>query len=430
MLLHSLKTLCKASNIPTLKTVFYFTALNKKKIINDPIYGFITIHHDLVYDCIQLPEFQRLRRIKQLGLTSLVYPGAQHTRFQHVIGAMHLMHTAIKTLRTKDVSISQDEEVGVSLAILLHDIGHGPFSHSLENSILTNVHHEDISSELMHRINHTMSGKLDLAIAIFENKYHRPFLHQLVSSQLDMDRLDYLRRDSFYTGVSEGTVGIERIIQMLNVRNEHLIVDQKGIYSVEKFLMARRFMYWQVYLHKTSIAADCLLLGALRRAKELIAKGEVLFSSPFLHYFLSQDFTKSALKQDEVIRNFCELDDNDIISALKVWQYAKDTTLSQLCKMILQRNLLKIEISEIPFSENYSQTKKQEVARALGLDYAACDYFVATGQLSNKAYSADGNPLKIGMKDGTLRELSETSEIYNLTTNQKPQIKYFITSFK
>lgn len=430
MLLHRKKTPCKASNISTLKTAFYFTELNKKKIINDPIYGFITIHHDLVFDCIQLPEFQRLRRIKQLGLTSLVYPGAQHTRFQHVIGAMHLMYTAVKTLRTKDVEISQEEEVGVLLAILLHDIGHGPFSHSLENSILTNVHHEDISSELMYRINTKMNGKLDLAISIFENKYHRPFLHQLVSSQLDMDRLDYLRRDSFYTGVSEGTVGIERIIQMLNVKNEQLIVDQKGIYSVEKFLMARRFMYWQVYLHKTSIAADCILLGALSRAKELISNGKKLFSSPFLHYFLSQNFSKSALKEDEVIRNFCELDDNDIISALKVWQYAEDITLSQLCKMILQRDLLKIEISETPFTENYIQTKKIEVAHKLGIDHSDCDYFVTTGKLSNKAYSADGNPLKIGMKDGTLKELSETSEIYNLTTNQKTQIKYFITSFK
>lgn len=421
---------CKASNISTLKTVFYFTLLNKKKIINDPIYGFITIHHDLVFDCIQLPEFQRLRRIKQLGLTSLVYPGAQHTRFQHVIGAMHLMYTAIKSLRTKDVIISKDEEIGALLAILLHDIGHGPFSHSLEHSILTNVHHEDISSELMYRINSKMGGQLDLAIEIFENKYSRPFLHQLVSSQLDMDRLDYLRRDSFYTGVSEGTVGIERIIQMLNVKNEQLIVDQKGIYSVEKFLMARRFMYWQVYLHKTSIAADCILLGALQRAKELIANGKEIFASPFLKFFLTQNFTNSDLKRDEVISNFCDLDDNEIISALKVWQYTDDTTLSHLCKMILQRNLLRIEISETPYNEQYINERKQDVASKLGIDISECHYFVATGKLSNKAYSTDGNALKIGMKDGTLKELSETSEIYNLTNGQKPQIKYFITSVK
>jgi len=404
--------------------------LNKKKIINDPIYGFITIHHDLVFDCIQLPEFQRLRRIKQLGLTSLVYPGAQHTRFQHVIGAMHLMFTAVKSLRSKDVIISKEEEVGVLLAILLHDIGHGPFSHSLEHSILTDVHHEDISSELMQRINKKMDGQLDLAIEIFENRYPRPFLHQLVSSQLDMDRLDYLRRDSFYTGVSEGTVGIERIIQMLNVKNEQLIVDQKGIYSVEKFLMARRFMYWQVYLHKTSIAADCILLGALMRAKELIASGKELFSSPFLRFFLTQNLTKSDLQKDEVIANFCNLDDNDIVSALKVWQYSEDTTLSKLCTMILQRNLLKIEIADSPYSQAYIDEKKQSVASQLGIDLAQCNYFVSTGQLSNKVYSTNGNALKIGMKDGTLKELSETSEIYNLTNGQKPQIKYFITSVK
>lgn len=423
-------TPCKASNISTLKTVFYFTLLNKKKIINDPIYGFITIHHDLVFDCIQLPEFQRLRRIKQLGLTSLVYPGAQHTRFQHVIGAMHLMYTAIKSLRTKDVEISQDEEIGALLAILLHDIGHGPFSHSLEHSILTNVHHEDISSELMHRINTKMNGQLDLAIAIFENKYHRPFLHQLVSSQLDMDRLDYLRRDSFYTGVSEGTVGIERIIQMLNVKNEQLIVDQKGIYSVEKFLMARRFMYWQVYLHKTSIAADCILLGALKRAKELIANGNEIFASPFLKFFLTQNFTKADLQRDDVIVNFCNLDDNEIISAIKVWQNAEDKTLSHLCQMILQRNLLRIEISETPYNEQYINEKKTDASTKLGIDKDLCSYFVTTGKLSNKAYSSDGNALKIGMKDGSLKELSETSEIYNLTNGQKPQIKYFITSMK
>jgi len=423
-------TTCKASNISTLKTEIYFIVLNKKKIINDPIYGFITIHHDLVFDCIQLPEFQRLRRIKQLGLTSLVYPGAQHTRFQHVIGAMHLMYTAIKSLRTKDVSISEDEEIGALLAILLHDIGHGPFSHSLEHSILTNVHHEDISSELMHRINKKMNGKLDLAIEIFENKYKRPFLHQLVSSQLDMDRLDYLRRDSFYTGVSEGTVGIERIIQMLNVKDEQLIVDQKGIYSVEKFLMARRFMYWQVYLHKTSIAADAILLGALKRAKELIANGKKLFSSPFLDFFLTQNFTKKDLLRDEVIANFCDLDDNEIISAIKVWQHSDDTTLSKLCKMILQRDLLKIEISDEPYTDEYIAKKKADATTALDIEADQAHYFVTSGKLSNKAYSSDGNPLKIGMKDGSLKELSETSEIYNLTNAQKPQIKYFITSVK
>ena len=404
--------------------------MNKKKIINDPIYGFITIHHDIIFDCIQLPEFQRLRRIKQLGLTNMVYPGAQHTRFQHAIGAMHLMHTAIKSLRSKDIVISDQEEIGVLLAILLHDIGHGPFSHSLEHSILENVNHENISSVLMHQINAKTNGQLDMAIQIFENKYYRPFLHQLVSSQLDMDRLDYLRRDSFYTGVSEGTVGIERIIQMLNVRNEQLIVDQKGIYSVEKFLMARRFMYWQVYLHKTSIVADCLLLGTLKRAKELIASNKTIFASPFLTFFLTHSFTKEDLQKEDVLTNFCNLDDNEIISAIKVWQTNPDKTLSTMSKMIIDRNLLKIEIADEPYSLEYIHTKETEAAKLLGIDAHLAKYFVTSGKLSNKAYSSDGNSLKIGMKDGTLMELSETSEIYNLTNDQRPQIKYFITSMK
>lgn len=404
--------------------------MNKKKIINDPIYGFITIHYDIIFDCIQLPEFQRLRRIKQLGLTSLVYPGAQHTRFQHAIGAMHLMHTAIKNLRSKDIAISEEEEVSVLLAILLHDIGHGPFSHSLEHSILENVNHEDISSVLMHQINTKMDGQLDMAIQIFENKYYRPFLHQLVSSQLDMDRLDYLRRDSFYTGVSEGTVGIERIIQMLNVRDEQLIVDQKGIYSVEKFLMARRFMYWQVYLHKTSIVGDCLLVGILQRAKELLASGEQIFASPFLAFFLTQSFTKEDLQREDVLTNFCNLDDNEIISAIKVWQTNPDRTLSLMSKMIIERNLLKIEIADVPYSPEYINAKETEATRVFEVDANLAKYFVTSGKLSNKAYSSDGNSLKIGMKDGTLKELSETSEIYNLTNEQRPQIKYFITSVK
>jgi hypothetical protein len=269
-----------------------------------------------------------------------------------------------------------------------------------------------------------------MAIQIFENKYYRPFLHQLVSSQLDMDRLDYLRRDSFYTGVSEGTVGIERIIQMLNVRDEQLIVDQKGIYSVEKFLMARRFMYWQVYLHKTSIVGDCLLVGTLQRAKELIASGEQIFASPFLAFFLTQNFTKEDLQREDVLTNFCNLDDNEIISAIKVWQTNADRTLSLMSKMIIERDLLKIEIADVPYSPEYINAKETEAARFFKVDSNLAKYFVTSGKLSNKAYSSDGNSLKIGMKDGTLKELSETSEIYNLTNDQRPQIKYFITSVK
>tara|TARA_B100001059_G_scaffold236522_1_gene287513 strand:+ start:376 stop:1596 length:1221 start_codon:yes stop_codon:yes gene_type:complete len=404
--------------------------VNKKKIINDPIYGFVTIHHDIIFDCIELPEFQRLRRIKQLGLTSLVYPGAQHTRFQHAIGAMHLMQIALKNLRAKQVDISEKEEIAALLAILLHDIGHGPFSHTLEHSILDDVNHENISSHLMHQINAQMNGKLSLAIQIFENKYDRPFFHQLVSSQMDMDRLDYLRRDSFYTGVSEGTVGIERIIQMLNVRNKQLIIDQKGIYSIEKFLMARRFMYWQVYLHKTSIAADELLLNILKRAKALIDTQEMLKVSPYLQFFLENSFSKHDLSNPDVIENFCNLDDSEIYSAIKIWQNSNDKTLSKLCKMLINRDLLKIELFDSPISTIKINKKISETSKYLNISLSDASYFVSVGELKNNTYTSTGNSLKIGMKNGELKELSETSEIYNLTNHQKPQVKYYITSLK
>lgn len=404
--------------------------MNKKKIINDPIYGFITIHHDIIFDCIQLPEFQRLRRIKQLGLTSLVYPGAQHTRFQHAIGAMHLMQIAIKSLRAKEIDITRDEEIGVLLAILLHDIGHGPFSHTLEHSILNDVNHEILSSFLMHQINEKMNGQLTLAIQIFENKYPRLFFHQLVSSQMDMDRLDYLRRDSFYTGVSEGTVGIERIIQMLNVRDNQLIIDQKGIYSVEKFLMARRFMYWQVYLHKASIAADELLLSILKRAKVLINSEKSLKVSPYFQFFLENNFSKEDLSNQLVIENFCNLDDSEIFSAIKLWQQSNDKTLSKLSKMLINRNLLKIELYDTPIESKFIDKKINETAKYLQINHSEASFFVTTGELTNNAYSSLGDSLKIGMKNGKLKELSETSEIYNLTNDQKPQVKYYITSLK
>ena len=404
--------------------------MNKKKIINDPIYGFITIHHDIIFDCIQLPEFQRLRRIKQLGLTSLVYPGAQHTRFQHAIGAMHLMQIAIKSLRAKEINITREEEIGVLLAILLHDIGHGPFSHTLEHSILNDVNHEILSSFLMHQINEKMNGQLTLAIQIFENKYPRPFFHQLVSSQMDMDRLDYLRRDSFYTGVSEGTVGIERIIQMLNVRENQLIIDQKGIYSVEKFLMARRFMYWQVYLHKASIAADELLLNILKRAKVLVNSEKSLKVSPYLQFFLENNFSKEDLSNHKVIENFCNLDDSEIFSAIKLWQQSSDKMLSKLSKMLINRNLLKIELHDTPIEDKFIDKKINETAKNLQINHSEASFFVTTGELTNNAYSSLGDSLKIGMKNGKLKELSETSEIYNLTNDQKPQVKYYITSLK
>jgi HD superfamily phosphohydrolase len=340
------------------------------------------------------------------------------------------MQIAIKSLKAKEIDITRDEEIGVLLAILLHDIGHGPFSHTLEHSILNDVNHEILSSFLMHQINEKMNGQLTLAIQIFENKYPRLFFHQLVSSQMDMDRLDYLRRDSFYTGVSEGTVGIERIIQMLNVRDNQLIIDQKGIYSVEKFLMARRFMYWQVYLHKASIAADELLLSILKRAKVLINSEKPLKVSPYLQFFLENNFSKEDLSNQLVIENFCNLDDSEIFSAIKLWQQSNDKTLSKLSKMLINRNLLKIELYDTPIEGKFIDKKINETAKNLQINHSEASFFVTTGELTNNAYSSLGDSLKIGMKNGKLKELSETSEIYNLTNDQKPQVKYYITSLK
>jgi HD superfamily phosphohydrolase len=340
------------------------------------------------------------------------------------------MQIAIKSLKAKEIDITRDEEIGVLLAILLHDIGHGPFSHTLEHSILNDVNHEILSSFLMHQINEKMNGQLTLAIQIFENKYPRLFFHQLVSSQMDMDRLDYLRRDSFYTGVSEGTVGIERIIQMLNVRDNQLIIDQKGIYSVEKFLMARRFMYWQVYLHKASIAADELLLSILKRAKVLINSEKSLKVSPYLEFFLENNFSKEDLSNQLVIENFCNLDDSEIFSAIKLWQQSNDKTLSKLSKMLINRNLLKIELYDTPIEGKFIDKKINETAKNLQINHSEASFFVTTGELTNNAYSSLGDSLKIGMKNGKLKELSETSEIYNLTNDQKPQVKYYITSLK
>ena len=306
---------------------------NKKKIFNDPIYGFISIPDDFIFDLIEHPYFQRLRRIMQLGLSHLVYPGALHTRFHHVLGAMHLMTQAVATIRRKGHEITQDEERAVLIAILLHDIGHGPFSHALEYDIVSGVSHEEISGFFMDRLAKEFGEDLDRALLIFKNKHHKPFLYQLVSSQLDMDRLDYLNRDSFYTGVSEGIIGSDRLIEMLNVHDGNLVLEEKGIYSIEKFIVARRLMYWQVYLHKTVVAAEFMLIHALRRAKQLAKKGEQLFASPALHFFLNNDVTKENFETDEKFLNlFADLDDYDILGALKVWQSHPDKTLSELSK--------------------------------------------------------------------------------------------------
>lgn len=404
--------------------------MNKKKIINDPIYGFIHIEHDAVFDCLQTPEFQRLRRIKQLGTTHLVYPGALHTRFHHALGAMHLMQTAIKLLKSKEVEITQKEEEGVLLAILLHDVGHGPFSHTLENTLLDGVHHETISLELMRRINQKLNGSLDIAMKIFENSYPKKFLHQLVSSQLDMDRLDYLRRDSFYTGVSEGLVGIERIIQMLNVVEDELVVEEKGIYSIEKFLMARRFMYWQVYLHKASIASDTLLKSILKRATHLVDQGEKLFASPCLAFFLENEVNRSNFNEEQVMENFILLDDSDIMSAIKTWQSHPDKVLSTLCEMITNRNLLAIKISDAPISESKVEELTLEASQTLDISTEDAGHFVTVGKLSNSAYSSEGQAVRILYKDGKLLDVAEASEAYSAVTLKLPQVRYFYTCLK
>lgn len=402
--------------------------MNKKKIINDPIYGFISISHEIIFDCISHPYFQRLRYIKQLGLSHLVYPGAQHTRFQHVLGAMHLMGKAIESLRSKGVDIDVEEEKGVLLAILLHDIGHGPFSHSLEHALLDGVDHEKISLKLMQKLNQEYNGQLDIALAIFKDEYPKHFLHQLVSSQLDMDRLDYLRRDSFYTGVSEGTIGIERIIQMLNVHEDQLVVDQKGIYSIEKFIMARRFMYWQVYLHKTSLAADQLMLSILRRAKNLIQNGFVLHATPALYYFLKHRVDENALNNDEdLLQYYCQLDDADILSAIKVWKQSDDPILSELCLMITSRNLPKISISNKEFSDDEIERVITTVSKKLNISKEDTQYFVYYGELVNRTYSSSSEQINILYKDGSVGDISNASETYTYLEKTAPTVKYFIS---
>ena len=360
----------------------------KLKFFNDPIYGFIAIPNALVFDLIAHPFFQRLRRISQMGLSSLVYPGAQHTRFQHAIGSMHLMQQAIQVLRLKGVAITDEEEKGLHCAILLHDIGHGPFSHAMEHSIVEGTSHEHISLQFMHALNDTFNGSLTLAIEIFRGRYKKPFLNQLVSSQLDVDRLDYLKRDSFYSGVAEGNINADRLITMLNVVDDRLVVQEKGIYSVEKFLMARRFMYWQVYLHKTGIVAEQLLIRTLKRAKELVERGEILNCSEPLNYFLTQKVDKDNFDRS-VLDIFARLDDVDILAALKEWQYHPDFVLSHLCRMIIERRLLKIKLKDNPVSDKRMALHQTSFQKKYNLSPHEASYFVFKGTIENQAYDRD-----------------------------------------
>lgn len=400
---------------------------NKKKIINDPIYGFVTIPGELIYDLINHPYFQRLRRIKQLGLTNLVYPGALHTRFHHAIGAMHLMQDAIQTLKQKNVDISAEEEEAVLIAILLHDIGHGPFSHALEHSLVNGISHETISSLFMSRLNEAFSGKLSLAIQIFNNQHKKKFLHQLVSSQLDMDRLDYLKRDSFFTGVSEGVISSDRIIKMLAVVKNELVVEHKAIYSIEKFLIARRLMYWQVYLHKTVLSAENLLVNILKRAKELSAKGEILFATPALQFFLQKNYTINDFKKDKnILQQFSKLDDHDVVASIKVWSEHEDKILSRLCLQILERKLFKVEIQNAPISKKLITTLTQKVSRLYGISKKEAHYFVFTDTVNNSAYSAKSIHINILMKNGKLVDVADASDLLNIQSLSKPVTKHFI----
>ncbi len=399
--------------------------INKLKIFNDPIYGFITIPNPLIYDLIQHSYFQRLRRISQMGLSYLVYPGANHTRFHHALGCMHLMQKAVIVLRFKGVLISLEEENALYIAILLHDIGHGPFSHAMERSIVEDVHHEAISLLFMEQLNKEFDGQLSLAIQVFKGDYSRKFMLQLISSQLDMDRMDYLKRDSFYSGVSEGNVNSERLIQMMNVVDDVLVIEEKGIYSVEKFLMSRRLMYWQVYLHKTSLVAELILTKVLKRAKELTQKGIVLPCSEPLLFFMQNKVTIETFGTEN-LDLFSQLDDFDIISALKAWQKQDDFILSSLCKMIINRDLLKIQLTAEKVSSEELQIFKERFVKGTNSSLLESDYFIFRGKIKSQAYSKVAEPIRILKKDKTIEDVVEASDQLNLKSLSKLVTKYYI----
>ncbi len=399
--------------------------INKLKIFNDPIYGFITIPNALIYDLIQHPYFQRLRRISQMGLSYLVYPGANHTRFHHALGCMHLMQKAVDVLRFKGVSISEEEENALYIAILLHDIGHGPFSHAMEKSIVEDVHHEAISLLFMNQLNQEFNGQLSLAIQVFKGEYHRKFMLQLISSQLDMDRMDYLKRDSFYSGVAEGNVNSERLIQMMNVVDDVLVIEEKGIYSVEKFLMSRRLMYWQAYLHKTSLVAELILTKTLKRAKELVLIGVQLPCSEPLLFFMQNRITLEDFDA-QTLDLFSQLDDFDIISALKSWQRQDDFILSSLSKMIINRDLPKIKMAseKVVFDEIAPLQERFSVENNISISDS--NYFIFKGKIKNQAYSKEAEPIRILKKDKTIEDVVEASDQLNLKSLSKLVTKYYI----
>jgi len=402
--------------------------LNKRKIINDPVYGFITIPYEIIFDIVEHPWFQRLRRIQQLGLSHLVYPGAMHTRFHHALGAMHLMGKAIHVLRSKGKEITEKEAEAVTIAILLHDIGHGPFSHALEKTILTNVHHEEMSILFMKQLNIELNNRLSLAIDIFTNTYHKRFLHQLVSSQLDVDRLDYLTRDSYFTGVHEGVIGYDRLIEMMDVEDDELVIEHKGIYSVEKFIIARRVMYWQVYLHKTVICAEQMLIKTLKRAKYLAKSGTSLFATPALHFFLYHDVELKDFNSDrEMLDRYARLDDMDIYASLKEWQFCDDKVLSFLSYGIINRKLFRIELENEPISAQKINKITTSVKAAYNIeDEFDLQYYVFNDVTTNSAYNLEANNINIKLRSGKVTDVTHASDHLNLAALADTVVKHYI----
>ena len=402
--------------------------MNDSKIINDPVFGFIKIPRGLLCDIIQHPLMQRLNRINQLGLASVVYPGARHTRFQHSLGAFHLMSEAVLSLQQKGNFIFDSEAEAVEAAILMHDIGHGPFSHVLENTIINGITHEEISLMMMEQINNDLNGQLNLAINIFKGNYPKNFLHQLISSQLDMDRLDYLRRDSFYTGVTEGNIGSARIIKMLNVVDDSLVVESKGIYSLENYLTTRRLMYWQVYLHKTAVAYEKVLVNMLRRAKYLVRSGHDVFAPPSLHYFLTNEVDADWFNNhEEALHMYEELDDSDIWSAMKVWKHSDDRILAILATDMLDRHIFKVEIHEEPPGDDYVNEKAREIAKQMQLDeHDVRCYLMSVNTIQKDMYNIDDDSITILYKDGSLKDISEASELLNVQLLSKKIRKYYL----
>jgi HD superfamily phosphohydrolase len=401
--------------------------VNDSKIISDPVFGFIKIPKGLLYDIVKHPLMQRLNRINQLGLASVVYPGARHTRFQHSLGTFHLMSEAVSSLQQKGVFIFDSEAEAVEAAILMHDIGHGPFSHVLENTLIKGISHEEISLMMMEQINHDLGGQLNLAISIFKDEYPKKIFHQLISSQLDMDRLDYLRRDSFFTGVTEGNIGSARIIKMLNVENDHLVVESKGIYSIENYLTSRRLMYWQVYLHKTAVAYEKVLVNTLTRAKHLAAIGKEIFAPPALRYFLYNDVNADWFVQhEEALAMYRELDDSDIWSSLKVWKHSDDKILSTLASDMLDRHVFKVEVHDEPVSEERIRELEVYIADKMGISPEDAHYMMSIDTIQKDMYDTDEDRIAILYKDGTIKDISEASEILNVQLLSKKIRKYYL----